>query len=137
MTLSQAERRRTYRQVSGCLWRGLKKRALRELSKLQSQLLSEGKQELLDQHQGINDLIGYIQSNWDGIVNYRDIWRSGYMIASSLAEKAVDLVIAKRQKKKQSMHWSRKGADNICALRTLWLNGDWQDYWRERREKVA
>ena len=137
MTLSQSERRRAYRQVSRCLWRGLKEKALNELSKLQSQLLSEGKQGLLDQRQGLKELIDYIQSNWDGIVNYRDIWRSGHMIASSLVEKAVDLVIAKRQKKKQSMHWSRMGAENICALRTLWLNGDWQDYWRERREKAA
>lgn len=32
---------------------------------------------------------------------------------------------------------SQSGADNVSALRTLWLNGDWKGYWWERREKVA
>jgi hypothetical protein len=63
--------------------------------------------------------------------------RAGYLVASSLAEKAADLVVAKRQKKHQGMHWTRMGADNLSALRTLWLNGDWEEHWRERREKAA
>ena len=69
--------------------------------------------------------------------DYRKMYEAGYLIASSLVEKAADLVVAKRQKKKQGMHWTRMGADRLSALRTLWLNGDWQDYWRERRQKAA
>jgi hypothetical protein len=63
--------------------------------------------------------------------------KDGYMVASSLVEKAVDLLVAKRQKKKQGMHWTKMGADDICALRTLWMNDTWADYWNQRRERVA
>jgi hypothetical protein len=63
--------------------------------------------------------------------------QSGYIVSSCLVEKAVDLVVSKRQKKSQGMHWSQVGADNVSALRTLWLNGDWKGYWWERREKAA
>ena len=130
-------RKLTYKQVSGHLWRGLTRKALKELNSLRSQLLLAGKRERLEQRGGLDELIEYIQNNSEGIVNYRDMYKAGYLVASSLAEKAADLVIAKRQKKKQSMHWSRVGADRLCALRTLWLNGDWEEYWRERREKAA
>ena len=52
------------------------------------------------------------------------------MVASSLVEKAGDLVVAKRQKKRQRMHWSHHGAEAVSALRTLWLNGEWDQHWK-------
>lgn len=137
LTFPYARALRIYREISSQLWRGLKGKALEELLLLRSQLLLAGKQRRLEQDRGLQDFIEYIQNNWQGIVNYRDMYKAGYLVASSLVEKAADLVVAKRQKKKQGMQWSRSGADNICALRTLWLNGDWEKYWRERREKAA
>jgi hypothetical protein len=115
----------------------LKRKALAELELLRDQLLLEGKQKRLEQRKGLNEFIDYIQNNWEGIINYRSMYKAGYLVASSLAEKAADLVVAKRQKKHQGMHWSRMGADNLSALRTLWLNGDWEEYWRERREELV
>jgi len=137
LTFPYARALRIYREISSQLWRGLKRKALKELLLLRSQLLLAGKQRRLEQNGGLQRFIEYIQNNWKGIVNYRDMYKAGYMVASSLVEKAADLVVAKRQKKKQGMQWSRSGADNLCALRTMWLNGDWEDYWRERREKAA
>lgn len=138
LTFPKADRERIHRELSDYLWDGLKGKALQELKILHSQLLlSQGKQELLSQPEGLDELIAYVESNWEGIVNYRQMWESGYMISSSLVEKAADLVIAKRQKKRQSMHWSQMGADNVCALRTLWLNGDWEVHWNQRREETA
>jgi len=61
----------------------------------------------------------------------------GYLIASTLVESAANLVVAKRQKKHQGMHWDRSGADSFSALRTLWLNEEWESYWRQRRQKAA
>ena len=119
------------------LWRGMTQEAIQALSELYIRMLLEVKREVLDQTGGIRDLISYIRSNLEGIVDYQDMSNKGYLISSSLVEKAVDLVVAKRQKKSQGMHWSRMGADNICALRTLWLNGEWKDYWNQRREKAA
>ena len=130
-------RKLIYRRISNHLWRGLKKKALAELKSLHTQLLLAGKQKRLEQRKGLQELIEYIQNNWRGIVNYRKMHKSGYMVASSLVEKSADLVVAKRQKKRQSMHWNKMGADRLSALRTLWLNGDWEEYWRERRQKAA
>jgi hypothetical protein len=138
---SESVRKPIHKRISGHLWRGLKKKALEELKSLRIQLLSAGKQKeitkVLEQREGLDELIAYIQSNWEGIVNYRKMSKAGYLVASSLVEKAADLVVAKRQKKQQSMHWTRIGADRLSALRTLWLNGDWEEYWKERREKAA
>ena len=107
-----------------------------ELELLRDQLLFEGKQKRLEQRKGLYEFIDYILNNWEGIIDYRKMHRAGYLVASSLAEKAADLVVAKRQKKHQGMHWTRMGVDNLSALRTLWLNGDWEEYWRERREEL-
>ena len=52
------------------------------------------------------------------------------MVASSLVEKAGDLVVAKRQKKRQGMHWSHHGSEAVSALRTLCLNGEWDQHWK-------
>ena len=137
LTFPYASALSIYREISSQLWRGLKVKALAELLLLRSQLLLAGKRRRLEQDDGLQEFIEYVQNNWEGIVNYRDMYKAGYLVASSLVEKAADLLVAKRQKKKQGMRWSRMGADSLCALRTLWLNGDWEDYWRERREKAA
>ncbi len=140
LTLPRDSKRRvgTFQEVSSLLWRGHKGSALEQLKILRTQMLSEGmRQEALSQREGLDELIAYIQNNWEGIVNYRQMQKDGYMVASSLVEKTVDLLVAKRQKKKQGMHWTKMGADGICALRTLWMNDRWSDYWSQRRERVA
>jgi hypothetical protein len=53
-------------------------------------------------------------------------------IGSAHAEKANDLIVARRQKHK-GMHWSEKTADGLAALKTLTLNGAWELYWTERK----
>jgi hypothetical protein len=50
----------------------------------------------LEQDDGLQEFIEYVQNNWEGIVNYRDMYKAGYLVASSLVEKAADLVVAKR-----------------------------------------
>lgn len=130
-------RRKLRRPITGCLWKGQKEEALEKLKGLYLQFLSEGKKELLSQRNGLEELIAYIESNWEGIVNYCQMQKAGYLIASTLVESAANIVVAKRQKKHQGMHWSRTGADNLSALRTLWLNEDWEDYWKHRCKKVA
>jgi hypothetical protein len=133
----KALRRKLRRQVTKHLWKGQKEEALEKLRSLHAELLSEGKQELLEKREGLAELIAYVESNWEGIVNYREMQKAGYLIASTLVENAANLVVAKRQKKHQGMHWDRASADNLCALRTLWLNEDWESYWQQRRKKTA
>jgi hypothetical protein len=133
----KALRRKLRRPVTKLLWKGHKEEALKNLKELYTQLLSAGKQDLLEKREGMKELIEYIQNNWEGIVDYCQMQKDGYLIASTLVENAANLVVAKRQKKHQGMHWSRSGADALCALRTLWLNGEWEDYWQRRRKKAA
>jgi hypothetical protein len=139
LTLPRDSKRRvgTFQEVSNHLWMGRKAVALAQLRDLRVQMETEVKPKTLEQQDGLDALIAYIQNNWEGIVNYRQMQKDGYMVASSLVEKAADLLVAKRQKKKQGMHWTKIGADSICALRTLWMNDRWSDYWSQRRERVA
>lgn len=133
----KALRRKLRRPVTKLLWKGQKEEALKTLKELYTQLFSAGKQDLLEKREGMKELIEYIENNWEGIVDYCQMQKDGYLIASTLVENAANLVVAKRQKKHQGMHWSRSGADALCALRTLWLNGEWEDYWQQRRKKAA
>ncbi len=47
---------------------------------------------------------------------------------AGLVEKENDLLVARRQKRR-GMQWVPRGADVVCALRTLWFNGQWDAYW--------
>ena len=131
------ERRRQRKEVLADFWMGRKKMALHRLEALRARLVAQGRPDILTPRGGLNELIGYVENNWDGIIDYGTMQEPGYMVASSLVEKAADLVIAKRQKKLQGMHWGWYGADGVAALRTLWLNDDWEAYWEGQRRKAA
>ena len=89
-------RRKLRRPITKLLWKGQKEEALKSLKELYAQLLSEGKQDLLDKREGMKELIEYIQNNWEGVVNYDQMQKDGYLIASTLVEGAANLVVAKR-----------------------------------------
>lgn len=93
----------------------------------------------LQNRQDAQDMVqeAFIDAYWRGLINYHRTSKAGYLIASSLVEQAVDVVVAKRQKKHQGMHWCHRGADGICALRTVWLNGEWERYWQTRDDDQA
>ena len=78
--------------------------------------------------QVLDQLIGYIRARKDLIVDYRQRrQRRGY-IGSGHAEKANDLIVARRQKRK-GMHWRAESSEALAALKTLLLNREWDDYW--------
>jgi len=117
------------KEITSDLWEGRKAEAWRTLMQLDKELASEGTPESARRREDLQELQTYLWRNWRGIVWYGAMHEAGYMVASSLVEKAGDLAIAKRQKKRQGMHWSHLGADAVSALRTVWLNGDWNAYW--------
>ena len=47
---------------------------------------------------------------------------------SGRVEKAVDLVIGNRQKRK-GMSWSPLGSKALAILKVVELNGEWQQFW--------
>ena len=69
-------------------------------------------------------LLTYVRSNQSAIINYGARYRSGRRIASSLAESAVNSLVARRMVKKQQMQWSKRGAHLLLQVRAAVLNGD-------------
>lgn len=69
-------------------------------------------------------LLTYVRSNRNAIVDYGARYRSGRRIASSLAQSAVDSLVARRMVKKQQMQWSLHGAHRMLQVRAAVLNGD-------------
>jgi hypothetical protein len=72
-------------------------------------------------------LLTYVRSNQSAIINYGARYRSGRRIASSLAESAVNSLVARRMVKKQQMQWSKRGAHLLLQVRAAVLNGDLQE----------
>jgi hypothetical protein len=80
----------------------------------------------------VDDLTAYLEARAEWIPNYRLRRRQRRYIGNGLGEKANDRIVARRQKRK-GMQWSVATADALAALRTLMLNGGWQDYWQKRQ----
>lgn len=79
--------------------------------------------------QVLDQLLGYLQSRKEWIVDYRQRRQHRQYIGSGHAEKANDLIVARRQKRR-GMHWREASSDGLAALRTLLLNQEWDSYWR-------
>lgn len=80
----------------------------------------------------LDELIEYLHDRRAYIPNYGQRRRERQYIGSGHIEKANDLIVAKRQKG-AGMHWSLATSDALAALRTLMLNGGWDQYWRHRQ----
>ena len=115
------------RSVKWKLWHGQTDRAIDRLEKIMADLAIHRSQadasakRLLDLAQS---LLTYVRSNRNAIVDYGARYRSGRRIASSLAESAVDSLVARRMVKKQQMQWSLHGAHRMLQVRAAVLNGD-------------
>lgn len=77
-------------------------------------------------------LLTYIRSNRDAIINYGKSYRAGLRVATTLAESAVNSLVAKRMVKKQQMRWSQHGAHMLMQVRTAEMNGELRDWLRAR-----
>ena len=82
--------------------------------------------------QRLDELIGYFAARQPYIPDYKARRADRLYIGSAHAEKANDLIVARRQKHK-GMHWSEKTADGLAALKTLTLNRGWDPYWNDRK----
>ena len=69
-------------------------------------------------------LLTYIRSNRTALVDYGARYREGRRISTSLAESAVNSLVAKRMVKSQQMRWSPSGAHLMLQVRAAMLNGN-------------
>jgi len=80
----------------------------------------------------LDELIAYFHKRRDFIPNYRQRRCERLYIGSAHSEKANDLIVARRQKRR-GMHWSLTTSDALAALKTLMLNDGWELYWQQRQ----
>jgi len=79
----------------------------------------------------LDEWITYLEARHASIPCYRERHQQCQYIGSGQAEKANDLLVARRQKN-QGMHWSEETSTALMRLRTLRLNGDWDRYWQQQ-----
>jgi len=101
------------------LWEGKVDAARQLLEALRPQARNEDK---------LNELLGYLDKHRSEIPNYDQRRANCQYNGAGMVEKENDLLVARRQKHR-GMQWVPNGADVICALRTLWFNGQWDTYW--------
>jgi hypothetical protein len=111
------------KKLHSSLWGGQVELALEALEAYRAQTKNEEK---------LQELIDYLRARKPYIVNYNERRRKRQYIGSAHAEKACDLIVAKRQKNR-GMHWSEETADALAALKTIMLNRSWDLYWQKHQ----
>lgn len=102
------------------LWAGRTRKLINELKRQRK--CRRGRKR-----KALNDLIGYISKNEQGM-RYDQFRAKGYDVGSGAVEAACKYVVGKRLKQ-SGMRWNRAGSSATLALRVVWLNGRWDDFW--------
>lgn len=126
---------REIKAVKWRLWHGHVDRAIGDLEQLVAKFKARQEEGALvgaRLHSLGAQLLTYIRSNRNAIVNYGKRYRSGLRVATTLAESAVNSLIAKRMVKKQQMRWTHHGAHMLMQVRTAEVNGELRDRLRAR-----
>jgi uncharacterized protein UPF0236 len=119
----RAARRALCKAVLKRLWQGEVQPAVQILEAARPEAKSEAR---------LDELIAYLESREESLVNYRVRRVQRQYIGSGGVEKGNDLLVARRMKRR-GMHWSLETADSLAALKTLWLNQGWDRYWARRQ----
>jgi hypothetical protein len=117
------------------LWHGQVDRAISALDRIVADMDHLGQNGDLSAarlHSLGQQLLTYIRSNRNAIVDYGARYRSGRRIATSLAESAVNSLAAKRMVKNQQMCWSQRGAHLMLQVRAAMMNGNLRQRLREQ-----
>jgi hypothetical protein len=119
MVRGKAEREEIRKDMVTLLWEGRLDDVLKKMRTWRPKVSSL---------QPLNEMKRFLSDRRDAIHNYKDRFRKGEFISSSLVEKLNDTLVASRQKR-GSLHWSLAGADAMLALRAALFNEEWDAYW--------
>ena len=114
------------------LWHGQVDRAISALDRIVADMVHLGQTGDLSAvrlHSLDKQLLIYIHSNR---TDYGARYRSGRRVATSLAEAAVNSLVAKRMVKNQQMRWSQRGAHLMLQVRAAMINGNLRQRFREQ-----
>jgi hypothetical protein len=112
-------RNEVFSEIRPLLWNGKVDEAISKLRKL----LPDPRNP-----ERLKELIGYLEARKPAIQDYNMRRINCEYNGNGIVEKANDLLVARRQKL-AGMSWSKDGSDALCALTTLWYNGEWERYW--------
>ena len=93
-----------------------------------------------DLTESITNLERYLNNNQSRI-DYQSYLKAGLMIGSGVVESSNRRVVTQRLKQ-AGMHWSKRGAEGVMALRAAYLSNSnrWSSFWSREstiREKLA
>jgi hypothetical protein len=100
--------------------------ALEEIEKASCEVKEDKEREKIE------ELYGYVSNNRDGISAAAQLDET--QEKTGVIEPNIDKVIAQRFKKR-GMSWSRKGAISLLKVRETIINGDWDTWWQDDRDK--
>jgi hypothetical protein len=115
------------KQLLHLLWKGDVEAACQLLEGLRPHSRNEKK---------LDELIGYLRKHQTEIPDYDQRRTNCQFNGAGMVEKENDFLVARRQKHR-GMQWVPNGADVICALRTVWFNGQWNAYWKTGLTELA
>lgn len=78
--------------------------------------------------EALASLVLYLENHASEIIDYERRAKAGKVIGSGRMEKAVDVAVGIRQKKK-GMSWSESGSRALSLLKVVELNGEWEQLW--------
>lgn len=113
----KAERERMEGRVLSLLWHGRASEAISYLRGVKAR-----------REEALSSLVLYLENHAHEIVDYERRAKAGKTIGSGRMEKAVDLAVGIRQKKK-GMSWSEAGSRALSLLKVVELNGEWEQLW--------
>jgi hypothetical protein len=109
------------------LWHGQVERAICALEKIivdMDELGRQGDFSAARLNSLGQQLLTYIRSNRSALVDYGARYRGGRRVSTSLAESAVNSLVAKRMVKNQQMRWSPSGANLMLQVKAAMVNGN-------------
>jgi hypothetical protein len=113
----KAEREKMEGTVLSLLWRGRASEAISYLEGVKAR-----------REEALCSLVGYLENHASEIIDYERRAKAGKAIGSGRMEKAVDLAVGMRQKRK-GMGWSESGSRALSLLKVVELNGEWDELW--------
>ncbi len=123
MGLGREAGRALWKRIRGPLWRA-------EGEKVQEAL--EEQRAVAKAQEPLDELEQYLRRYEGALPAYEKRYIQRQYIGSGLVEKANDLLVARRQKRK-GMHWSLETSEALARLKALRLNHEWDSYWAKRK----
>jgi hypothetical protein len=82
-------------------------------------------------------LLTYIRSNRSALVDFGARYLAGRRISTSLAESAINSLVAKKMVKNQQMRWSPSSAHLVLQVRVAMANGNLRQRLRQKPDLPA